>query len=47
VRSGYVVNVRVVIVGASGNLGTSVLRVLAADDSTGSILGVARRRPEV
>jgi UDP-glucose 4-epimerase len=47
VRSGYVVNVRVVIVGASGNLGTSVLRVLAADDSTDSILGVARRRPEV
>jgi hypothetical protein len=24
-----------------------VLRVPAADDSTGSILGVARRRPEV
>jgi uncharacterized protein YbjT (DUF2867 family) len=40
-----VVNVRVVIVGASGNLGTSMVKALAADNSTESILGVARRRP--
>jgi UDP-glucose 4-epimerase len=38
---------RVVVVGASGNLGTSVLRALAADDSIDSILGIARRKPEI
>jgi len=37
---------RIVVVGASGNLGTSVLTALAADDAVDSILGIARRRPE-
>jgi len=37
---------RVVVVGASGNTGTSLLRALADDASVDSVLGVARRRPE-
>ena len=37
---------RVVVVGASGNVGTSVLRSLAAEPAVESILGVARRLPE-
>jgi UDP-glucose 4-epimerase len=37
---------RVVVVGASGNVGTSVLRALVADSDVDSILGVARRRPD-
>jgi nucleoside-diphosphate-sugar epimerase len=37
---------RVVVVGASGNAGTSLLRALAADPAVQSVLGVARRRPE-
>jgi UDP-glucose 4-epimerase len=36
---------RVVVVGASGNVGTSVLRSLAAEPSVESVLGVARRIP--
>jgi UDP-glucose 4-epimerase len=36
---------RVVVVGASGNVGTSVLRALQADASVDSVLGVARRLP--
>ena len=36
---------RVVIVGASGNVGTSVLRALAGEPEVESITGVARRRP--
>jgi len=36
---------RVVVLGASGNVGTSVLRSLAADPSIDSVLGVARRIP--
>jgi len=36
---------RVVVVGASGNVGTSVLAALAADPEVESILGLARRRP--
>jgi UDP-glucose 4-epimerase len=36
---------RVVVTGATGNLGTSVVRALAADDRIDSILGIARRRP--
>ena len=35
----------VVVVGATGNLGTSVLAALAEDPAVDSILGVARRRP--
>jgi UDP-glucose 4-epimerase len=37
--------VRVAVVGASGNVGTSVLRSLAGDAQVESILGIARRRP--
>jgi UDP-glucose 4-epimerase len=37
---------RVVVVGASGNVGTSVLRSLAAEDSVDSVVGVARRIPK-
>jgi UDP-glucose 4-epimerase len=37
--------VRVVVVGASGNVGTSVLRSLAGEPSVESVLGVARRLP--
>jgi nucleoside-diphosphate-sugar epimerase len=37
---------RVVVTGATGNLGTSVVRALAADESIESVLGIARRRPE-
>jgi UDP-glucose 4-epimerase len=36
---------RVVIVGASGNVGTSVLRSLASEPSVDSVLGIARRLP--
>ena len=36
---------RVIVVGATGNLGTSVLRSLAGEDKVESILGLARRLP--
>ena len=36
---------RVVVVGATGNVGTSVVQALADDDRIESILGLARRRP--
>src|SRR4051794_10096919 len=36
---------RVIVVGATGNLGTSTLRALVSDERVDSILGVARRRP--
>jgi nucleoside-diphosphate-sugar epimerase len=35
----------VVVVGASGNVGTSVLRALADEPAVESVLGLARRRP--
>jgi nucleoside-diphosphate-sugar epimerase len=38
---------RVVVTGASGNVGTSVLAALARDDAVKSIVGVARRVPEL
>lgn len=38
---------RVVVVGATGNVGTSVLRALADDDSVDQITGVARRLPTI
>ncbi|HWE82029.1 MAG TPA: NAD-dependent epimerase/dehydratase family protein [Gaiellaceae bacterium] len=38
---------RVAVIGATGNVGTSVTRLLAADDRVESILGVARRRPDL
>jgi UDP-glucose 4-epimerase len=37
---------RVVVLGATGNVGTSVVTALAADPRVGSILGVARRMPQ-
>ncbi|HEV2778896.1 MAG TPA: NAD-dependent epimerase/dehydratase family protein [Actinophytocola sp.] len=37
---------RVVVVGATGNVGTSVVEALSADPEVGSIVGVARRLPE-
>lgn len=37
---------RIVVVGATGNVGTSVVRALAADPSVGSVLGLARRPPD-
>ena len=37
---------RVVVVGASGNVGTSLLDALAREPRVDSVLGVARRRPE-
>jgi UDP-glucose 4-epimerase len=43
---GYAGSMRVVIVGATGNVGTSVIEALAAEDRVTSILGLARRRPE-
>ena len=36
---------RVVVTGATGNVGTAVVRALAADDRVDSVLGIARRRP--
>jgi UDP-glucose 4-epimerase len=39
--------VRIVVVGATGNVGTSVLRSLGEDRSVRSIVGVARRRPDI
>ena len=38
---------RVVVVGATGNVGTSLLRSLADEAAVDSVLGVARRRPEI
>jgi UDP-glucose 4-epimerase len=38
---------RVVIVGATGNIGTSLLRSLAEEDKVESILGLARRVPNL
>jgi UDP-glucose 4-epimerase len=36
---------RVVVTGATGNVGTSVVAALAADDAVTEIVGLARRRP--
>lgn len=36
---------RVIVIGATGNLGTSVLRSLAAEERVESVLGIARRIP--
>ena len=38
---------KIVVVGASGNAGTSVLRSLSRDPAVDSILGIARRLPEL
>src|SRR5918999_2782792 len=38
---------RVVVVGATGNIGTSLLRSLADEEKVQSILGLARRLPDL
>jgi nucleoside-diphosphate-sugar epimerase len=38
---------RVVVTGATGNVGTALLRALAEEDAVTSIVGLARRPPEV
>ncbi|MFI8191752.1 SDR family oxidoreductase [Streptomyces sp. NPDC085946] len=37
---------RVVVTGATGNVGTSVVRLLSEDPDVGSVLGMARRLPD-
>src|SRR5215213_6991843 len=37
---------RVVVIGGTGNVGTSVIEALAREDGVGSILGIARRLPD-
>jgi UDP-glucose 4-epimerase len=36
---------RIVVTGATGNIGTSLVRALAADERIESVVGIARRRP--
>lgn len=38
---------RIVVTGATGNVGTSTVEALSADDRVESILGIARRRPKL
>ena len=38
---------RIVVTGATGNVGTSVVDALLADSEVDSVLGIARRRPEL
>src|SRR4051794_15146818 len=38
-------SLRVVVTGATGNVGTSVVRALGDDERVGEIVGVARRMP--
>lgn len=38
--------IRVVVIGATGNIGTSVVEALSGDSRVESIVGVARRQPE-
>lgn len=38
---------RVVVIGATGNVGTSLLRALGADDDVEEVVGVARRLPRL
>jgi UDP-glucose 4-epimerase len=38
---------RIVVVGATGNFGTSVLRSLEEEESVESVLGLARRLPDL
>jgi UDP-glucose 4-epimerase len=39
--------VRIVVTGASGNVGTSLLQALAGEPAVDSVVGVARRRPQL
>jgi UDP-glucose 4-epimerase len=43
--SGYLQAMRVVVIGATGNVGTSVLNALAAEPEVDEVLGIARRLP--
>ncbi|SNR92260.1 Semialdehyde dehydrogenase, NAD binding domain [Blastococcus mobilis] len=38
---------KVVVVGATGNVGTAVVRALTADDRVSEMVGIARRAPRV
>ncbi|MDC0765457.1 SDR family oxidoreductase [Streptomyces sp. HD] len=38
---------RIVVTGATGNVGTSVVRLLSEDPEVGSVLGLARRTPDL
>jgi len=38
-------SLQVVVTGATGNVGTSVIQSLAEDERVGEIVGIARRRP--
>src|SRR5437870_4530180 len=40
-------SMRVVVTGATGNVGTSVVRALAGDARVGEIVGLARRMPSL
>ena len=37
---------RIAVIGGTGNVGTSVIEALAADDSVDSVVGIARRLPD-
>ena len=45
--AGYPEGMRVVVTGATGNVGTSVLEALSRDENVESILGLARRTPRL
>src|SRR4051794_19415905 len=38
---------RIVVTGATGNVGTSLLRALEADPGVAEVVGLARRRPDL
>jgi uncharacterized protein YbjT (DUF2867 family) len=38
---------KIVVVGATGNVGTSILRSLATEEKVESVLGLSRRRPNL
>lgn len=42
---GYALGMRIVVTGATGNVGTSVVEALARDPEVTSVLGLARREP--
>jgi nucleoside-diphosphate-sugar epimerase len=46
-RAGQAVGMRVAIVGATGNVGSALVRVLQRDERVREIVGIARRRPAV
>src|SRR5919204_5749272 len=46
-RPGITPPMRVVVVGATGNVGTSLLRAFADEAAVDSVVGIARRRPSL